>query len=58
MIYFGKKAFDSLLGAMFKGEGFVPIMAESMKMTVSKLDDIAMGYENAFKEKDVIEITA
>ena len=33
-------------------------MADSLKMTVAKLDDIAEGYENAFKDKDIIEITA
>ena len=43
---------------MFKGEGHVPIMADSIKMTVSKLDDLALGYENAFKETDNIKITA
>lgn len=58
LVYFGKKAFDSLLEAMFKGEGFVPIMSEPLKMTVTKMDDIATGYETAFKEKDIIEITA
>ena len=33
-------------------------MAESLKMTVEKLDDMADGYANAFKEEDIIKITA
>ena len=57
-IYFGKQAFDSLLQSMFAGEGHLNLMNDSIKMTVAKLDDMAYGYENAFKEKSVVNITA
>ena len=43
---------------MFAGEGHVNLMDDSIKMTVAKLDDIAYGYENAFKETSVVNITA
>ena len=57
-VYFGKKAFESLLQALFEGEGYLPIMADSpLNMTVAKLDDIALGYENTFKDTSIIEIT-
>ena len=58
LIYLGKIAFDSLLTSMFKGEGSIPLMIESLSMTVTKLDDMASGFENAFKEKDIVQITA
>ena len=43
---------------MFSGEGHLNLMKDSIKMTVAKLDDMAYGYENAFKEKSVVNITA
>ena len=57
-VYFGKKAFDSLLQSMFAGNGHLNLMNDSIKMSVAKLDDMAYGYENAFKETSLVNITA
>ena len=57
-VYFGKKAFDSLLQSMFAGNGHLNLMNDSIKMSVAKLDDMAYGYENAFKETSIVNITA
>ena len=43
---------------MFAGNGHLNLMNDSIKMSVAKLDDMAYGYENAFKETSIVNITA
>lgn len=57
LIYFSKNIFDTLLECQFKESGNVSDIIPPIEVSVEELEDLIEGYQNAFKEEEIVKIS-